>query len=58
LPVEPKVAIKLHLDREQSLYHRRILSEADDRKEELVLQTDPNNLLNIIDQLEAAKAAS
>lgn len=47
------------MDREMSLKHRQILSNATDEKskKQLVLQTDVNSLVHIIEQLESAKSA-
>lgn len=47
------------MDREISLKHRQIISNATDEKsnKQLVLQTDINSLVHIIAQLESAKSA-
>lgn len=58
-PPNPKIALKVHLDKEKSLSHRLVLTdtEADSSKKVLVMQTSPNNLAHIIEQLESAKTA-
>lgn len=58
LPIEPKIVMKIHMDKEKSLKHRLVLSEADETGKDLVVQTDANSLLQIIDQLETAKTAT
>lgn len=58
-PPNPKIALKVHLDKEKSLSHRLVLTdtEVDSSKKVLVMQTSPNNLAHIIEQLESAKTA-
>lgn len=58
-PLEPKIVLKIHLDHEKSLSHRQILKEfrGEETKKELVVQTDANSLVHIIDQLETAKTS-
>lgn len=57
-PPNPKVLMKIHLDREKSLHHRIMLSAVDDSEpttKTLVMQSSPSNLAHIIDQLENIK---
>jgi hypothetical protein len=51
--------MKIHLDKEKSLKHRQVLAEdsTDETRKDIVLQTDASSLLQIIEQLEAAKTA-
>lgn len=59
VPPEPKIVMKIHLDRETSLKHRTTLPESspESSKKELVMETDANSLVHIIDQLESARSA-
>lgn len=59
LPPEPKIVMKFHLDREKSFKHRLTLTEneLERSKMELVIETDTNSLVHIIDQLESARTA-
>lgn len=47
------------MDRELSLIHRQTLADPKEKifQKQLVVQTDINNLVHIIDQLESAKSA-
>lgn len=58
-PAGPKIVLKFHLDRENSLNHRQILADdtQEESRKELVVQSNANNLLHIIDQLESARTA-
>lgn len=58
-PADPKVAIKLYLDREKSLSRRVVLSQAlfKNSRKEITLETDLNSLVHIIDQLESARTS-
>lgn len=57
LPIQPKIAIKLHVDKDPALEYRESLPEPlkSQTRKEILLQTNINNLTHIIGKLEAAK---